>query len=701
MKYILPLLFTILIISCKGQNTKSMEHKYTNDLVHETSPYLLQHAHNPVNWNAWNENTLAKAKAENKLILISVGYAACHWCHVMEHESFEDSLVAQVMNKNFINIKVDREERPDVDQVYMNAVQLMTGRGGWPLNAIALPDGRPIWGETYVPKKQWVSALEQISKLYVENPEKLHEYADKLEQGLKTLDIVTLNTDEPVFEVDYINNAIKTWSAQFDNNQGGMNRAPKFMMPNNYHFLLRYAYQTNDKKLQDYVNLTLKKMAYGGVFDQIGGGFSRYSVDEKWHVPHFEKMLYDNGQLVSLYSDAYLITKNDLYKDIVTETLEYIKRDMTTENGAFYSSLDADSNTPEGELEEGAFYVWQKDSLKTILKNDYELFSDYYNINSYGLWEHGNYVLIRKDDDERIIEKHNLTKELLAEKKKHWKQTLTTIRDKRSKPRLDDKTLTSWNAIMLKGYIDAYRVFGDPSYLASAEKNADFIIKNQLREDGGLFHNYKNGKSNINGYLEDYATTIDAFLALYENTLNETWLTTARDLANYTFDHFFNDESIMFYFTSDEDEALVSRSIEYRDNVIPASNSIMAKNLFKLSHYFDNAHYSKTAMSMLNNVKPEMQEYPSGYSNWYDLMLNYTNPYYEVAIVGKDVKHKITELNKTYIPNKLIAGSTSENNLPLLESRYSPNNTLIYVCVNKACKLPVSEVDKAIKLLKE
>ena len=678
-----------------------MEHKYTNDLIHETSPYLLQHAHNPVNWHAWNENTLAKAKAENKLLLISVGYSACHWCHVMEHESFEDSLVAQVMNKNFINVKVDREERPDVDQVYMNAVQLMTGRGGWPLNAIALPDGRPIWGETYVPKKQWMSALEQISKLYVETPEKLYEYADKLEQGLKALDIVTLNTDEPVFESDYISDAIKTWSTQFDNIQGGMNRAPKFMMPNNYHFLLRYAYQTDDKKLQDYVNLTLEKMAYGGVFDQIGGGFSRYSVDVKWHVPHFEKMLYDNGQLVSLYSDAYLITKNELYKDIVTETLDYIKREMTTENGAFYSSLDADSTTPEGELEEGAFYVWQKDSLKTVLKDDYELFSDYYNINNYGLWEHGNYVLIRKDGDEKIIKKHDLTKDVLAEKKKHWKQTLTAIRNKRSKPRLDDKTLTSWNALMLKGYVDAYRVFGDPSYLASAEKNANFIINNQLREDGGLDHTYKNGKSNINGYLEDYAATIDAFLALYENTLNEKWLTTARDLANYTFDHFFDEGSKMFYFTSDEDESLVSRSIEYRDNVIPASNSIMAKNLFKLSHYFDNAHYSKTAISMLNNVKPEMQEYPSGYSNWFDFMLNYTNPYYEVAVVGKDAKNKIAELNKTYIPNKLIAGSTSDNNLPLLENRYNPDNTLIYVCVNKACKLPVSEVDKAITLLKE
>ena len=701
MKHLFSLAFFILIIGCKGQNSETMKHQYTNALANETSPYLLQHAHNPVDWNAWNETTLEKAKTENKLILISVGYAACHWCHVMEHESFEDSLVAQVMNKNFINIKVDREERPDVDQVYMNAVQLMTGRGGWPLNVIALPDGRPVWGGTYFKKEQWMDALSQISKLYTDSPDKLKDYADKLEEGIKSLDVVQLNTDEPVFDVPFIQNSITNWSKQFDNKQGGMNRAPKFMMPNNYHFLLRYAHQNNDNVLLDFVNLTLKKMAYGGVFDQIGGGFSRYSVDAKWHVPHFEKMLYDNGQLVSLYSDAYLITKDELYKDIVNETLSYIKQEMTTSNGAFYSSLDADSNAPEGELEEGAFYVWTKNKLKTLLKNDFELFSDYYNINHYGFWEHENYVLIRKDDDKAIIEKHNLTKIALAEKKEQWKALLLKERNKRSKPRLDDKTLTSWNAIMLKGYLDAHRVFGKGDYLASAEKNANFIISNQLRDDGGLNHNYKNGKSSINGYLEDYASTIDAFITLYENTLDEKWLNNARDLANYSFDHFFDSKSNLFFFTSNEDASLVSRSIEYRDNVIPASNSIMAKNLFKLSHYFDNEHYSKTAMTMLNNVKPEMQEYASGYSNWFDLMMNYVKPYYEVAIVGKDAKQKIEELNKTYIPNKLIAGSTSENNMPLLENRYNPNNTLIYVCVNKACKLPVSEVKDAIKFLKQ
>ncbi|WP_242156891.1 thioredoxin domain-containing protein [Aestuariivivens sediminis] len=695
------LLLLIALLSCKGQNTTPMEHKYTNALVNETSPYLLQHAHNPVNWHPWNEETLNKAKTENKLMLISIGYAACHWCHVMEHESFEDSLVAQVMNSNFINIKVDREERPDVDQVYMNAVQLMTGSGGWPLNVIALPDGRPVWGGTYFKKEQWINALEQISKLFEEQPKKLYDYANKLTEGIKSIDIVNLNTDTPVFEKSYIENAIGKWSKQFDQSFGGLNRAPKFMMPNNYHFLLRYAHQTNNKELMDFVNLTLTKMAYGGIFDHIGGGFSRYSVDTKWHIPHFEKMLYDNAQLVSLYSDAYLLTKNDLYKEVIMETLDYIKEEMTNSEGAFYSSLDADSNTPEGILEEGAFYVWTKDELKSILKADIELFSDYFNINSYGLWEHNNYVLIRKDSNAHFVDKHQISEAELIKKRGQWKALLLKERNKRDKPRLDDKTLTSWNALMIKGYVDAYRVLDIKDYLASAEKNARFILEQQLREDGGLNHNYKNGTSSINGYLEDYATTIDAFLALYETTLDQKWLNTSRDLANYAFDHFFDDHSNMFFFTSDKDPSLVSRSIEYRDNVIPGSNSIMAKNLFRLAHYFDNDHYGNVAMIMLNNVKPEMREYPTGYSNWFDLMLNYTNPFYEVAVVGEEAKGKIFELNKTYIPNKLIAGSNKESKMPLLENRFTPEDTYIYVCVNKACKLPVTQVDQALKLIEK
>jgi len=365
----------------------------------------------------------------------------------------------------------------------------------------------------------------------------------------------------------------------------------------------------------------------------------------------------------------------------------------------FYSSLDADSNTPEGELEEGAFYVWKKDSLKTLIAEDYKLFSDYYNINNYGLWEDGNYVLIRKESDANILKKFKLSKEALQQKKENWRQILFTIREKRDKPRLDDKTLTSWNALMLKAYVDAYRVLGDKSYLDSALKNANFILNTQVRNDGGLFHSYKNGKSTINGYLEDYAATIESFIALYENTLDQKWLISSRDLTNYALDYFFDDTNKMFFFTSNEDASLISRTIEYRDNVIPASNSIMAKNMFKLSHYFDNEKYHETATTMLNNVKPEIVNYPSSYSNWLDVMLNYSRDFYEVAIVGEEVMDKIKSLNKTYIPNKIIIGSKTESNLPLLENRYVAGRTLIYVCVNKACKFPVSEVSEAIKLI--
>lgn len=697
----LVFIFFLCIFSCQGQNEKQMTQKHTNQLINETSPYLLQHAHNPVDWHAWNDEALTLAKKQNKLLIISVGYAACHWCHVMEHESFEDEEVAKVMNDNFISIKVDREERPDIDNVYMNAVQLMTGAGGWPMNVVALPDGRPVWGGTYFQKEQWMSALEQISNLYKKNPEKLKEYADKLAHGLKNLDIVAFNSKEASFSTEFISETIDNWSRQFDHSNGGMNRAPKFMMPNNYHFLLRYAYQMKDENLKKYVNLTLKQIAFGGVFDQIGGGFSRYSVDDKWHVPHFEKMLYDNGQLVSLYADAYLITKDELYKETITETLKFVARELTGKEGNFYSSLDADSNNSEGKLEEGAYYVWTKEDLKFILNDDYALFSDYYNVNSYGFWEHQNYVLIRKDDDASILKKYNLTSELLARIKDSWRDILLKERNKRERPRLDDKTLTSWNALMLKGYVDAYRVLGDTTYLEIAMKNADFILNKQLREDGGLNHNYKDGKSTINGFLEDYAAIIDAFIALYEQTLDTKWLFASRDLTNYTFDHFFDDQSKLFFFTSNSDADLVSRSIEYRDNVIPASNSMMAKNLFKLSHYFDNEHYAKTATQMLNNVKPEIQDYGSGYSNWLDLMLNYSEPFFEVAIIGDDVFNKISELNAHYVPNKIVAGSIKDETLPLLENRSVEDKTLIYVCVNKACKLPVSTIENAINQLKD
>lgn len=700
-KYFLIILCIFLIANCNSKNKEEMiKHKHTNKLISETSPYLLQHAHNPVNWYAWNDETLELAQKENKLILISIGYAACHWCHVMEHESFEDVSVAAIMNKNFINIKVDREERPDVDQVYMNAVQLMTGSGGWPLNFIALPDGRPVWGGTYFTKENWISALKQIAKLYLENPEKMEEYATQLTAGIKQSDYIILNTLKKEYSINELNTSIEKWKDYIDMDLGGSTGAPKFPMPSNYQFLLRYAVQNNDEKIMDYVNTTLTNMAYGGLYDQIGGGFARYSVDAKWHIPHFEKMLYDNGQLISLYANAYLVTHNPLYKQVVFETTAFLERELMDKTGAFYSSLDADSKTEKGELEEGAFYVWKKEELKTILKGDFDLFSDYYNIKDSFKWENETYHLNRIETDDTILKKFNISQEELDKKVTSWKTTLLKTRAKKDRPRLDDKILTSWNALTLKGYIDAFRVFDNKHYLERALKIANFIDKVQYKSDGSLYRNYKNGKSSINAYLIDYATTIDAFISLYGVTLDEQWLNTAKKLTDYCFDHFYDDSSKMFFFTSDKDKQLITRKIETEDNVIPSSNSIMANNLFMLGHYFVNPTYLKNADQMLHNVKETVSKYAGGGSKWLDLYANYVSDFYEIAIVGKEAHQKLREINQKYIPNKIIVGSVTESKLPLLKYKYSENTTTIYVCIDGTCQLPVNDTKKALEQIK-
>ena len=675
------------------------EHLFTNDLINETSPYLLQHAHNPVDWHAWNDETLELAKKENKLLLISVGYAACHWCHVMEHESFEDSTVAALMNENFINVKVDREERPDVDQVYMNAVQLLTGSGGWPLNCVALPDGRPIWGGTYFPKDNWINALTQLADLYKNEPEKAEEYAAKLTEGVKQSGLITLNEDEAVFDKEELQRAIEAWLPTMDLKNGGRKGAPKFPMPGNLQFLLRYAVQSQNEDIMDYVNTSLTQIAYGGIYDHVGGGFARYSVDDHWHVPHFEKMLYDNAQMVSLYANAYLVTKNPLYKEVVYETIKFIEAELYKDIGAFYSSLDADSDNEEGELEEGAYYVWNKEQLSSLIGDDFALFANYYNVNGYGKWEDDKYHLIRSVSKTEFCKENDISAEDLNSKIEKWKTLLLNERNKRDRPRLDDKTLTSWNALMLKGYVDAYRVFKDQKFLDVALKNAQFIMNSMTKEDGGLFRNFKNGKSNIEAYLEDYAGVSDAFISLYEVTLDEKWLKNAKQLTDYCFDHFYDEESKMFFFTSNKERSLISKKVETDDNVIPSSNSIMANNLFKLGHYYSNKHYSDNAKSMLNNVKENAISYGSGASNWLNLYSNYLGEYYEVAIVGADAKEKLEELNEFYIPNKLIVGSLSESSLPSLAYKYSENETTIYVCTDGACKLPVSETKKALKQL--
>ena len=662
-----------------------------NKLIHESSPYLLQHAHNPVDWYAWGAEALEKAKAENKLILVSIGYSACHWCHVMEHESFEDEGVAEIMNQHFVCIKIDREERPDIDQVYMTAVQLMTGSGGWPLNCICLPDQRPVYGGTYFRKDDWKNLLLNLAGFWDEKPHEAVEYAEKLTEGIVQTERLSPVRDIHEYTQKDLIAIFDPWKRTFDMAEGGYNRAPKFPLPNNWQFILRYAYLMKDKAAEQACSVTLQKMAFGGIYDHIGGGFARYSVDGLWHVPHFEKMLYDNAQLVSLYSEAYQFYPNNLFKNVVFETLAWINREMTSPEGGFYSALDADSEGVEGK-----FYTFTEDELKQILGDDEEVFSLYYNVTEEGNWEeeHTN-ILFRKFDDEDIIETLQIGELEFYERLNRAKAKVFEYREHRVHPGLDDKVLASWNGMMLKAFAEAHRVFDEPDFLRSAILNAGFILTAMKKEDGGLYRSYKGGRAAINAFLDDYALVADGLISLYEATFDEKWLLEANKLMDFALNNFYDQESGMFFYTSSLDEQLIARKFELMDNVMPGSNSVMASNLHKLGHFFDNPLYLDTSAQMLRNIKPHIKSYGSSYSNWACLLLNEVFAIYEIAITGEQAEEKRGELEKFYIPNKILLGGTT-GSLPLLQDKWG-SETKIFVCSNRTCKMPVTEVGEAIK----
>jgi len=668
--------------------------KYTNELIHETSPYLVQHAHNPVNWQPWGEKALNQAKTENKLLLISIGYSACHWCHVMEHESFEDETVAQIMNDHFVCIKIDREERPDIDHIYMSAVQLLTGRGGWPLNCIALPDGRPIWGGTYFPKENWIQALEAVSKFYAENPEKTEEYATKLQKGIEQSTLIPISQENSEVDPMLLPAILKKWQSYFDTKNGGTKGAPKFMLPNNWQFLLRAGLQLEDEFSLNQVKLTLQKMAFGGLYDQIGGGFARYSTDERWKVPHFEKMLYDNAQLLRLYAEGWLIDPNPLYKQVVSETAAFLKREMRSPENGFYSALDADS-----EGQEGKFYTWTKTELKKSIGDDFELLSDYYDINSLGYWEHNQYILMRTESNETFAENHQLTLDELQSKIRLWKQKLLAEREKRIRPGLDDKILASWNAMTISGLVACYRSFGDEQYLELALANASFVKEKMITDSGEVFHSYKNNQAKISGFLEDYSFMIEACLALFEVTGETSWIELTQQLTERSIAQFYDPQNMFFYFTSDKQTELITRTIEVYDNVIPSSNSVMARNLIRLSYLLDRPDYKKIAKDMFERMTGNISEYPSGYSNWAQLLMDFTRSPREVVIIGEKAIGHLKNLQKHYLPDVIFCASTTASDLPLLKDRYVPGKTLIYICQNNSCQLPVETIEDALRLL--
>lgn len=667
--------------------------KFKNKLANESSPYLLQHANNPVDWYPWSNEALNKAKEENKLLIISVGYAACHWCHVMEHESFEDVSVAEVMNDSFVSIKVDREERPDIDQIYMDAAYLITGRGGWPLNVIALPDGRPVFAGTYFRKNDWLKILLYFKDLYKIEPETFNTEAGKLTNAIKERKVPHLDEVESEFSKEDIEKAFGKFIAYIDFENGGTKGAPKFPMPEIHQFLLTYYFHTKNPRALEAVITTLDKMAKGGIYDHIGGGFARYSTDDIWKIPHFEKMLYDNAQLVSLYSNAFKLTGNKHYKKVVYETLGFIEREMTDESGGFYSSLDADS-----EGEEGKYYVWSKQEIDTLLGEKSELFCDYFSITSSGNWE-GNNILFVNQKKESVINKFQISEVTFDKLIIESKQILFDARSKRMRPGLDDKILTSWNALMLKGYVDAYFAFGDEKFLSSAQRNGEFILENMMNEDGRLYRNFKNGKSTINAFLDDYAYTIEAFISLYEASFNEKWIYTAKNLVDYILNHFTDENSPLFFYTSDLDDTLIARKKDFSDNVTPSSNSSLAAGILKLSLFFADPDYAKTAGNLISSIKQSSLENPAFHAKWLIAGTYLVFPFYEAGIVGEAFVTKRNILAGNYLPNSILFGTSKTGSIPLLTNRYVESKTLIYVCEKGACQLPVELPEQALGLI--
>ncbi|UII32110.1 thioredoxin domain-containing protein [Fulvivirga ulvae] len=679
-----------------SQATTHKEGK-ANRLIHATSPYLLQHAYNPVNWYPWGEEALEKARKEDKPILVSIGYSSCHWCHVMERESFENDSIAAIMNEYFVAIKVDREERPDVDQIYMDAVQAMGQNGGWPLNVFLTSDQKPFYGGTYFPPQAWAKLLQQVATVYREKRSEVEESAEQLTNAIATSEVVKyrLKDEGAEYSINALDMMYDNIAQHFDKKRGGFNRAPKFPMPGQWLFLLRYYHLTDNQEALRQIEVTLNEIAYGGIYDQAGGGFARYSVDADWLVPHFEKMLYDNGQLVSLYSEAYTVTGHELYKQVVYQTIEWLEREMTNSMGGFYSALDADS-----EGEEGKFYVWTKDEIEQITGNDSDLIVDYYNITEDGNWEEGKNILHRTVSDREFATKKGIDEKTLVKKVVNANTLLLKARTNRVRPGLDDKALSGWNGLMLKGLVDAYVAFGEEKFLMLALNNAAFISES-MSDGDRLFRSYKEGKASIDGYLEDYAHVIDAFLALYQATFDEQWLTKARELTDYTLEHFYDSGEKLFFYTDDSSEKLIARKKEVFDNVIPASNSQMAINLYLLGVIFDHEDYKAKSRAMIGKMVSLLEGEPAYLYNWGILYTYLTAPTAEVAIVGTNANNVRIDLAKKYYPNKVVMGTKQSSGLPLLAGKITKEDeTTIYVCYNKTCKLPVTEVEKAFEQLK-
>ena len=689
----IKLFFLVFIMSSNFILSQDMENKLAN----EKSLYLKQHATNPVNWYPWGNQALDSAKNSDKLLLISVGYSSCHWCHVMEEESFTDNDVAQVMNSNFVNIKVDREERPDLDEIYMKALVLMTGSGGWPMNIIALPDGTPIWGGTYVPKTQWIQVLNQVSGFYKTRKPDVLEYANSVREGVKKEALVKPSPRNETYSTELQIELAEKAFKYSDKINGGIGNGQKFPLPSMLNFFLRFSNEYSNQDMKDFVYTTLMKISRGGINDRIDGGFHRYTVDNTWHIPHFEKMLYDNAQLLSIYSNAFKVFKDERFKSELYNIHRFLESKMTGEDNLIYSSISADTNYKDGTKSEGDFYVWEAEELKKILKDDFKWVSEYYNINQTGYWENDRYVFYQTISDKEYCEKQGVNLTQFNKKLNRVNSLLKIEREKRVHPIIDSKIIFSWNALTIRGLVDSYKTTKDPIFL-----NKALLINNSLSKkmiDKNIIQHTSSSPAEVL-FFEDYSYYIDALIGLYEVTFDQKYLQFADELVVFSNEKF-KEESGFYRFSTNQENLFADSLINLQDGVTPSANSVMNFNLFRLGHFNGNKNYLSQSKTMINNVSEVIKERVTDHLLWLNNSHNYSQKFYEIAISGKNALVKANELMEKYLPNTITAASDTETNFYLLKDRYFEDETYIYVCVDNTCKFPVTSVTEALGLMKD
>lgn len=695
------------ILSTPQQEAKLSHQGKPNRLIHEKSPYLLQHAYNPVDWYPWGEEAFQKAIKENKPIFLSIGYSTCHWCHVMESESFEDEEVAKILNENFVSIKVDREERPDIDHIYMAVCQAMTGNGGWPLNIFMTRERKPFFAGTYFPKTErygnpgFIAILKQISNLWKTNPESV---LTSSEQVTKVIQSMATTTPGERLTEETLKHAYEQLREAFDYIYGGFGSSPKFPTPHNYTFLLRWWKRGNDPTALEMVEKTLERMGRGGMYDQLGGGFHRYSTDEYWLVPHFEKMLYDQALSAIAYTEAYQATGKTYYADIVKDIFQYVLRDMTSPDGGFYSAEDADSEGVEGK-----FYVWTPDEIVNILgKNDGKIFCDYYDVSDEGNFEGKNILHVDKPFD-AFAKLEGINPDKLRELLRTARDKLFAVREKRIHPHKDDKILTSWNGLMIAAFAKAARALNEPRYAQAAVHATDFILNTLYENQGTLLRRHRQGHAAIPGYLDDYAYFVWGLIDLYETTFETKYLKTALEINKHMIENFWDEKGGGFFFSGRKNEQLIAQTKEIYDGATPSGNSVALLNVLRLGRMTGNRDLEKIAEQLIETFGETIRQYPSGYTQFLCSLDFALGPTKEIVIAGepdqKDTKQILMEIGKHFLPRKvLLLHSQKDSSLEQIaqfvrEQKPIDNKATAYICESYACKAPTFDINKIIQLL--